>query len=527
MAALTNLARAGVSRPAAPPEQQSVIEYGWRRTIVTLAIVIATLLEIVDVTIVNVALPNIQGNFGASITQSAWIGTGYIIANVIVIPITPWLQRRFGRKQYYVASIIIFTVASMFCGLSSSLGELVFWRIIQGLGGGGLISTSQAILRETYPMSEQGKAAGIFAVGVIIGPTLGPTLGGIITDNLNWRWAFFINVPLGIIAALLVLAYLRNPEKPRVLPVDALGLALLAIGIGSLQYVLDQGQQKDWFDDTSIVMTAWAAGLGLLAFVLWERRTGQPIVDFSVLRYRTVWAGSLLGMVLGISLYGSVLILPQYTQGTLGFTATLSGLLLVMRAGAVMLFTPPTAALVQRGRLDTRWLIGAGFVLIGISNFMLASVTTTQSSFWTFFWALALSGVGLSQIFVPLSITVLTSVEGRYVPAASAFFNLSRQLGGSIAIAVLVTILARNSALHHEQLASTITLNSPSVAAYVRRGGGVNEQTRSSLNALVNAQANVLAYADTARFTGFISLALAPLALILRRPKLGAAPAAE
>ncbi|HEY0798107.1 MAG TPA: MFS transporter, partial [Candidatus Baltobacteraceae bacterium] len=262
----------------------------------------------------------------------------------------------------------------------------------------------------------------------------------------------------------------------------------------------------------------------LAAFGWWEHRSAAPIVNFSVLRYPTVWAGSLLGMVLGISLYGSVLILPQYTQGTLGFTATLSGLLLVMRAGAVMLFTPPTVALVQRGRLDTRWLIGFGFVIIGISNFMLASVTTTQSSFWTFFGALALSGVGLSQIFVPLSITVLGSVQGRDVPAASAFFNLSRQLGGSIAIAVLVTILARNSALHHEELAGAMTLSSVPVANYVAHAGGVNEQTRSSLNALVNIQANVLAYADTARFTGFISLALAPLAIILRRPKPAGGP---
>src|SRR5580704_1325384 len=193
----------------------SVVEYGRRRALVTAAIITATLLEIVDVTIVNVALPNIQGNFGASVDQAAWIGTGYIIANVIVIPLTPWLALRFGRRQYYAASIALFTFASLMCGLSGSLSQLVFWRIVQGLGGGGLISTSQAILRETYPDSEQGKAAGIFAMGVIVGPTIGPTLGGIITDNLSWRWAFFVNLPLGIAAMTLVLMFLRNPERPR------------------------------------------------------------------------------------------------------------------------------------------------------------------------------------------------------------------------------------------------------------------------------------------------------------------------
>lgn len=503
-----------------------VIEYGSRRAFVTLAITIATMLEIVDITIVNVALPNIQGNFGASVDEIAWVGTGYIIANVIVIPLTPWLQRRFGRKQYYAASIILFTAASMACGLSQSLDALVFWRIVQGLGGGGLISTSQAILRETYPRNEQGKAAGIFSLGVIMGPTIGPTLGGVITDQFSWRWAFFVNLPLGILAAALVIALLRNPEEPRKLPLDLPGLAFLAVGVGSMQYVLDQGQRKDWFSDSGITIFTALACIGLVAFVVREMNANKPIVDLHVLRLPTVWAGSLLGMVLGISLYGTVLILPLYTQGSLGFTATLSGLLLVMRAATVMLCTPPIAILVQRGKADSRLFIASGFAMIGVSNLMLASVTTTQSSFWTFFWALTLSGAGLSQIFVPLTFTVLTGVEAREVPAAAAFFNLSRQLGGSVAIAVLVTILARDVATYHEQLGASISLSSPAVMRYVRRQGGLTEKTRSTLDELVNGQASVLAYADTARFTGFVSLLLMPLAFVLRRPKLGGASGA-
>jgi DHA2 family multidrug resistance protein len=506
----------------------SVVEYGARRTFVTLAITIATLLEIVDITIVNVALPNIQGNFGASVDEIAWVGTGYIIANVIVIPLTPWLQRRFGRKQYYAASIILFTVASMSCGLAQSLPMLVFWRIVQGLGGGGLISTSQAILRETYPQNEQGKAAGIFAMGVIAGPTIGPTLGGIITDQLSWRWAFFVNLPLGILAAALVIALLRNPEEPRTLPLDRTGLVLLAAGVGSLQYVLDQGQRKDWFNDAGITICTGLASVGIIAFILRELKADKPLVDLHVLRRPSVWAGSLLGMALGVSLYGTVLILPLYTQGSLGFTATLSGLLLVMRAGAIMICTPPIAMAVQRGKADTRLLIASGFAMIGVSNFMLASVTTTQSSFWTFFGALALSGVGLSQIFVPLTITVLGGVEGREIPAAAAFFNLSRQLGGSVAIAILVTILSRAGAAYHEQLGANVSLASPAVVRYVRQQGGLTEKTRSGLDEMVREQASVLAYADTARFTGFVSLLLMPLAFVLRRPKLGGAtPVAE
>ncbi len=519
-------ARPLAGAPAYAP--RSVIEYGWRRTLITLAIVTATLLEIVDVTIVNVALPNIQGNFGASVDQAAWIGTGYIIANVIVIPITPWLAQRFGRRQYYAASIVIFTVASIACGLSQSLEQLVFWRIVQGLGGGGLISTSQAILRETNPANEQGKAAGIFSMGVIVGPTVGPALGGLITDQLSWRWAFFINVLPGAIALLVVLLMLRNPERPKKLPLDYVGLGLLAIGIGSLQYVLDQGQQKDWFDDWSIVACAVSAGVGLSAFLLWELRQSRPIVNLGVLRYRSVAAGSVLGMVLGVSLYGSVLILPQFVQGSLGFTATLSGELLIFRAGAVMLLTPIAAILASRNKIDSRWLVACGFTLIGISNFMLADVTTSQSGFWTFFAALVVSGLGLAQIFVPLTLAVLGSVEPRDIPGASAFFNLARQIGGSVAIALLVTLLARGNATHHTELAAEITLHRGPVVAYLdARGGASLMRARGDLNRIVTQQSAILSYADTARLVGGISLALAPLAFLLKRPKTMALVAGE
>jgi DHA2 family multidrug resistance protein len=514
--------------PVAPgDESRSVIEYGRRRALITLAIVTATLLEIVDTTIVNVALPNIEGNFGASVDQAAWISTGYIIANVIVIPITPWLAQRFGRRQYYAASIALFTIASMLCGLSGSLEQLVFWRIVQGIGGGGLISTSQAILRETYPNSEQAKAAGLFAMGVIVGPTVGPTLGGLITDQLSWRWAFFVNLVPGIIALTIVLSMLRNPRRPQRLRLDYVGLALLAIGVGSLQYVLDQGQQKDWFNDRSIVVCGVLAATGLAAFLGWEWRAKKPVVNLGVLRYRSVAAGSLLGVALGISLYGSVLILPQYVQSSLGFTATLSGELLIFRAGAVMLLTPLAAALSSRGVIDSRWFVLCGFVLIGISNFMLARVTTTQSDFWTFFWPLAISGLGLAQIFVPLTVSVLGSVEPRDIPAASAMFNLARQVGGSLAIAVLVTILARQNAAYHNQLGAEVALGRGPVALYVAtHGGEQSAAARIALDGLVSQQAAVLSYADTARFVGGVSLVLAPLAFILKRPK-RMSPAAE
>jgi DHA2 family multidrug resistance protein len=506
----------------------SVVEYGLRRAVVSLAVIAATLLEVIDTTIVNVALPNIQGNFGVPVNLGAWIVTGYIIANVIVLPITPWLAARFGRRQYFFASIVIFTVASLMCGLAGSFGQLVFARILQGLGGGGLISTSQAILRDTYPLQEQGKAQGIFAMGVIVGPALGPVLGGWITDNLTWRWAFFINLPVGIIAATLIWMYLRNPEEPQKKKLDWVGLSLLAVGLGAMQFVLDQGQQYDWFDDANIRLFAAVSAVGLVGFVWWTLRSAIPLVDLHVLRLRQVAAGSLLGAVLGISLYGSILVLPQYLQGSLGFTATLSGLTMLVRAGAIMVFTPITAMLAGSGKIDVRISTALGFVLLGVSNWVLAGITTPQSDFGTFVVSLIISGIGLSQIFVPLSIAVLGGVPDKDVPSTSAFFNLSRQVGGSIATAVLVTLLVRGVTTHKTDLAASMNLHSAATAQFLRENGGERSTgALANLEGIVSGQAAVQSYADTSRWVAIVSIALAPLVLLLNKPRLGAQVVAE
>ncbi len=509
-------------------EQRSVVEFGWRRIIVSLAVISATLLEIIDTTIVNVALPNIQGNYGVAVDQGAWVVTGYIIANVIVIPLTPWLAARFGRRQYFFASIVIFTIASLMCGLSGTFEQLVFWRIVQGLGGGGLISTAQAILRDTYTIKEQGKAQGIFAMGVIVGPALGPVLGGWITDNLTWRWAFYINIPVGIAAALLVWFYLRNPLKPTYRKLDWIGLGLLAAGLGSMQYVLDQGQTYDWLSDPNIRLFTALAAVALAGFVVWTLRSKIPVVDLRVLRLRQVAAGSILGGVLGVSLYGSILVLPQYLQGSLGFTATLSGLTILVRAAAVMIFTPITAALAGRGVIDPRISTAVGFVLLAVSNWMLANVTTPQSDFGTFVASLIISGIGLSQIFVPLSIAVIGGVPDKDVAATSAFFNLSRQVGGSIATAVLVTLLVRGVSIHQTELAASINLASPATASYLAANGGAHSTAAlAHLEGIIAGQAQVQSYADTSRVTAIITILLAPLVLLLNKPRLGGSIPAE
>lgn len=504
-------------------ERFTGIEHGLRRVLVTVAVITATLLEIVDTTIVNVALPNIQGNFGVAVDQGAWIVTGYIIANVVVIPLTPWLAARFGRREYFFASVVIFTVASLACGLAGSFGALVFWRIVQGLGGGGLISTAQAILRDTFPKEQQGTAMGIFAMGVIVGPAIGPLLGGWMTDNLSWRWAFFVNLPVGIASATLVWNYLRNIEKPTFRKLDWAGLGLLAMGLGAMQYVLDQGQRYDWFDDRNILMLSLLSASSIAAFVWWTLRSKIPVVDLHVLRFREVAAGSILGMVLGVSLYGSVFVLPQYLQGSLGFTATMSGETMLVRALAIMLFTPVTAMLAQSGKIDPRASTFAGFILLGVSNWMLAGATTPNADFGTFVWPLIVSGIGLSQIFVPLSLAVLGGLPTREVPSGSAFFNLARQVGGSIATAILITLLVRSIPVHQTALAANVTYADAPTVRFLQTQPD-RATALATLEEAVAGQATIQAFADTSRWVAIISIALAPLVLLMKRPQMHAEP---
>jgi DHA2 family multidrug resistance protein len=492
----------------------NVVEFGAARAVVVVGVMLATLLQTLDTTIVNVALPTIQGNLGATIDEGAWVVTGYIISAVVVIPLTPWLQLRFGRRQYYAAAIFGFTIASMLCGLSRSIEELVFWRLVQGAFGGGLIATGQATLRDTFPRSQLGASQALFSLGAIVGPSIGPYLGGVLTDNYAWNWVFFINVVPGTLAGIIILMRLRNPTEPRKVPVDAIGLALLAIGLGSLQYVLGQGERNEWFDSGVIRFFAATAVLGLASFVWWElTQAKEPIVDLRVLRFRSIWAGSMLAFTVGASLFGAIVILPQYSQSILGFTATLSGELIFIRAICIAIATVPVANLVGRGKLDARVSLGAGFLLVSLSNYLQSLDTTSISSFWTFLWPQLVGGLGLGMLFVPISIAVLSSVPQEIAPKAVSFTSLSVQLGGSISTAILVTLLDRRSALHLSDLAGTITLRNPAVVQWLHHHLPLGE-----LFGIVNREATTLAFADASLFLALLSLVLTPLVLFLRRP---------
>lgn len=497
-----------------PDLGSNVVEVGSARLIIVVGVMLATLLQTLDTTIVNVALPTIQGNLGATIDEGAWVVTGYIITAVIVIPLTPWLQLRFGRRQYYATAIFGFTIASMLCGLSGSIGQLIFWRVVQGAFGGGLIATGQATLRDTFPKSQLSASQALFALGAIVGPSVGPYIGGLLTDNYSWNWVFFINLVPGTIAGIIILARLRNPTEPRRIPVDAVGLALLAIGLGSLQYVLGQGERDEWFDSGVIRFFATTSFAGMVAFIWWElRRARTPIVDLRVLRLRAVWSGSMLAFVVGASLYGAIVILPQYVQGILGFTATLSGELIFVRAICIAIATIPIANLVGRGKLPAWLSLGIGFLMLSLSNYLQALDTTTVSSFWTFTVAQVIGGLALGMLFVPISIAVLSAVAQDVAPKAVAMTSLSVQLGGSISTAFLVTLLDRRAAAHLSDLAGNATLNNPAVVSFLR-----HHLPLAELFGIINQQALALAYADASLFLALLSLVLSPLVFFLRRP---------
>jgi DHA2 family multidrug resistance protein len=495
---------------------EDLVEYGTRRWLIVVGVMSATLLQVLDATIVNVALPTIQGNLGANFDDGAWIVTGYIIAAVIVIPLTPWLQQLMGRRNYYVAAIIGFTITSGLCGTATTLSQLVLYRILQGLCGGGLIATGQAIMRDTFPARQLGLSQALTSIGAVVGPSIGPTLGGVLTDDLSWNWIFYVNVIPGVISAILCAMLLRDPRRSGRPSLDGVGLALMATGLGCLQYVLDEGERYDWFNDTHIAATAIIAAISLAAFVYWElRAVKNPIVDIGILiRNRTVAAGCLLAMALAFSLFGGVILAPQFQQLLLNFTATLSGLSILTRALGIMVMTFVTLGLMNRLKVRPQVLLGIGFTIVAIANVITARVLTTDSVFGTFVFPLALGGIGFGMIFVPLAVSVLSSVQGIETQKATSLLSLCQQLGGSVATAILVTLLDRRGAYHQDMLAGQITLASPAVQHVLQAHGSL-----AQIAGIVTQQADTMAFADAFYFLAVVTIVLTPLVLLLRPPK--------
>jgi DHA2 family multidrug resistance protein len=470
-----------------------------------------------------------RGNLGATLSEVSWVITAYAIGNVIVVPMTSWLSQQFGRRNYFAASIIIFTVASFFCGQATSIWELVFYRLIQGLGGGALLVTAQTLITESYPPEKRGIAQALYGLGVIVGPTLGPPLGGYIVDHYNWPYIFYINIPLGVIATLLTIEFIRSPKfsaKKAANEIDYLGIILLAISVGSLQYVLEKGQEDDWFNNQIIILLTITAVFGFFFFLWRELTYANPIVNLRVLRNGNLRVGTILSFILGFGLYGSTFIIPLYTQATLGWNATQSGLLLVPAAIVTAMMMPIVGQLIQRG-VKQQYLVAAGMIAFFIYSFWGYQILTPDTGKDAFFYMLLVRGVGLGLLFVPITTLALSTLKGRDIGEGAAFTGMMRQLGGSFGIAVITTYIARQNVTHRNDLVSKLDINSPLVQQrvdglqrnFLSQGMTPDIALKSGYKVLdftITKQAMVLSYMDVFLFLGLVFLICVPFVLMTR-----------
>jgi len=495
---------------------------------IAITVTLAAMMELVDTSIVNVAIPHMMGSLGATLDEVAWVSTGYVVANVIVLPISGWLSNWFGRRNYMALSILLFTLASFFCGNASTLEGLVFWRIVQGLGGGGLISTAQATLYEVFPRQEAGTAMAIFGLGIMVGPMLGPTLGGWITDTASWPWIFYINLPLGALGLLLTLMLVPDSKYgARAEKVDALGLLLLAMGVGCLQTMLERGEKLDWFASREIVAYAIVSATSLALFVWQELRHDHPVVQLRILHDRQFAASLVFGFLVGSALYSTVFVFPVYVQTLLGFTAWETGMVILPGALASGITMAVMGRMTAKTKLDLRFFVVIGAGIFGYSMWQ-HSLFTIQSGWDDFLWPVILRGVGLGLVFIPLNNLALGNLAPQELAAGSGLYNLTRQLGGSVGIASSATLFQQfqqaNRAdilVHVTQFSDATVMRLARLKALVISHGTPEVLAQAKalrlLDGMVMKQAAMLAFERLFLLFGVALLAALPLLLLMKR----------
>jgi len=482
---------------------------------------LATFMEVLDTSVANVALPHIAGNLSATTEESTWVLTSYLVSNAIILPATNWLGRFFGRKRFLVICIIIFTLSSALCGAAASLGMLIVARILQGAGGGALQPIAQAVLMESFPPEKRGSAMAVFGMGVVVAPIIGPTLGGWITDNYSWRWIFYINIPVGILAVIMANMFIEDPpyiRNQRPGRIDRLGFALMALGLGTLQLVLDKGQEEDWFSSSLITAAVIFTAIALIAFVIWELFTKEPIVDLRVLKNRNFTVGTCIMTVMGIVLYGTIALLPLFLQTLLGYPALQSGMAVSPRGfGSIA-----SMILVGRliGKIDGRYLVMFGFLVLGYATWMFSDINLTISSS-SITWPNVISGFAMGFIFVPLTTMAMGTLPNEQMGNASGVFNLMRNTGGSLGIAAMTTMLARGSQIHQATLVQNVNPYNPVLQERVQELAGTGamgtQQAYGAINAMVARQAEVLSYIDNFRMLAFLCAVCVPAAFLFKR----------
>jgi DHA2 family multidrug resistance protein len=502
--------------------------------LVALTVTIATFMEVLDTSIANVSLPHIAGSLSASVDESAWVLTSYLVANAVVLPLSAWISDRVGRKRFYMTCVMLFTISSLCCGLSTSLPMLIFFRVLQGMGGGGLAPSEQAILADTFPPRLRGAGFAMYGMAVVLAPAIGPTLGGYITDHYSWHWIFFINIPVGILSLFLSSFMVEDP--PHVLasmkrtagkPVDFMGFGLVALGLGSLEVVLDKGQEDDWFSSPFIITFVVLAVIGLAYFVVWEWYEEHPILELRLLKNPNFAVANLLMLALGAVLFGTTVLIPQYLQTVMGYTAENAGMVLSPGGLTVMCCMPIVGQLVSR--VDARLLIGFGFTVLVVALAHMSGIYP-GIDFHTAMMYRIYQSIGLAFLFVPINTISFVSVPASKGNQVSAMVNLCRNLGGSIGISALSTMLARREQVHQNYLASHAAGSALDTALSGARtvlfhGGSAMPDAMRQANGQIYQtllqQANALAYVDVIRvFAVGCALAM-PLLLLARRNRPG------
>jgi len=503
--------------------------------IIAITVTLATFMEVLDTSIANVALPHIAGSLSAGQDESTWVLTSYLVSNAIVLPLSGWLSSIMGRKNFYISCVALFTISSFLCGLAPNLATLIVCRVLQGVGGGGLQPSEQAILADTFPPAKRGMAFAVYGVAVVTAPAIGPTLGGWITDNFTWRWIFFINIPVGIISMLLSSRLIQDPPyfKRRKLSettIDYVGLGFVALGLGALQVVLDKGQRDDWFESHFIVILSVIAAASLLFVIFWEWHHKDPIIDLHLFRDRTFGISNLLMFMLGFALLGSTLLLPLFMQTLLGYTAEQAGLALMPGGFTIMLLLPLVGFLLSR--YSPRWLLVFGLVMLSASLFHMTSFDL-QIDFHTATFARMLQAAGMAFLFVPINTAAYAYLPRDKNNAASGLMNLARNIGGSVGISLVTTLLDRRGQVHLNYLSRHLSASNPAFQSMMQgttqamRAHGANsvfatQQAYAMIQGTVQRQATMLAYIDDFRLLGFAILAMVPLVFLMKKGKPGA-----
>ena len=520
--------RLGRNEMTPQPARSGSAPGGGNPWLVAIAVMLATFMEVLDTSIAAVALPYIAGSVSATNDEATWVLTSYLVANAIILPASSWLSLRFGRKRFLIICITIFTISSFMCGAATSLAWILIARAVQGAGGGALQPLSQSILLETFPPQKRGLAMAAFGLGVVVAPVLGPTLGGWLTDAYSWRWAFYINIPVGIFATFMISRYVEDPryiKEAHPGKLDGIGLGLLAVWLGCLQIILDKGQEDDWFGATWI---RWAAAILLTSFVTFlirEFRHKQPLVNLRVFRHRNFAIGCLLIGLFGAGIYALVTLLPLFYQELMGYTALEAGWAVSPRGIGAILAMPIIGYFTAK--IDNRYLIAFGFCLFGVASLWFGQVNLSIGQ-WTFLWAILISGFGSGCIFVPLSTTTMAFLKNEEIGNASGLYNLLRNIGGSIGISVVNTIVARHEQLHRNELVAAITPGRPEVQGAIAgmqqylsaQGASSTTALRQSyglINHALDAQARLWSYVDDFRYLALVCFGCVPIVFALKK----------